>query len=64
MVIYLINKETNEMIQIYYNVITWDYNSVTYLNRGYLSKIYAKDNELFIKDYKIEEWEVTDEQQN
>ena len=59
MVIYLINKETNEVIQIYHNVISWDYNSVTYLNRGYLAKIYAKDNELFIKDYKIVEQEVS-----
>lgn len=47
MTIYLINKETNELIQTFNNVISWTYNSVTYLNSGYRAKMYCGEDEYF-----------------
>lgn len=45
--IYLINKETNEVINTYHNVISWGVNFVEYLNSGYRGKVYCNDGEFF-----------------
>lgn len=45
--IYLINKETNEVIGTFNEVQHWDYNYVEYLNGGYRAKMYCSDNEYF-----------------
>lgn len=47
MKIYLINKETNEVLQKFDNVISWTDNSVTYLNGGYKAKMYCDEDEYF-----------------
>jgi hypothetical protein len=45
--IYLINKETNETIQTFENVIEWSSNFVEYNNGGYRAKMYCNENEYF-----------------
>ena len=45
--IYLINKETNEIIQTFENIIEWGANFVEYLNGGYRAKMYCGENEYF-----------------
>lgn len=45
--IYLINKETNEIIQTFDEVQYWDYNFVEYTNDGYRAKMYCSENEYF-----------------
>lgn len=45
--IYLINAETNEVIQTFENVIEWGYNFVEYTNDGIRAKIYCNENEYF-----------------
>ena len=59
MEIYLINAETNEVIQTYTNVVNWAYNFVVYDNNGYLGKIYCEENEFFT-DKKIEDYDITE----
>ena len=46
MKVYLINKETNEIIKEYTNIISWSYNFVEY-NNGGRCKIYCNENEYF-----------------
>ena len=56
MTIYLINKETNETIQTFENVITWGHNFVEYDNGGYRAKMYCSENEYFTdKEVIVEE---------
>ena len=45
--IYLINAETNEVIQTFENVIEWGYNFVEYKNETIRTKIYCNENEYF-----------------
>ena len=45
--IYLINKETNEIIRTFDEVQHWDFNFVEYLNGGYRAKMYCNENEYF-----------------
>lgn len=47
MEIYLVKIETNELIQTFNDVESWTNNSVTYLNGGYLGKIYCNEDEYF-----------------
>ena len=47
MKIYLINAETNEVIQTFENVIAWGSDFVEYNNGGYPGKIYCNENEYF-----------------
>jgi hypothetical protein len=47
MTIYLINAETNEVIQTYTDVQSWGYNFVEYLNNGRRAKFYCGENEYF-----------------
>ena len=47
MTIYLINAETNEVIQTYTDVQHWGYNFVEYLNNKRRAKFYCGDNEYF-----------------
>ena len=54
MTIYLINAETNEVIQTYTDVQNWGYNFVEYLNNKRRAKIYCGDNEYF-SDVKKED---------
>ena len=46
MKIYQINKETNEVIKEYSNVIRWGYNFIEYNDDG-RCKIYCGENEYF-----------------
>lgn len=46
MKVYLLNKETNETINEYNNIITWGDNFVEY-NNGGRCKIYCNENEYF-----------------
>lgn len=52
--VYLINKETEEVINEYKEVISWGYNFVEFLNNGQRGKIYCGKNEYFT-DQKSEE---------
>lgn len=47
MIIYLRNKETNEVINTFHNVINWGYDFVEYDNNGGRCKIYCDENEYF-----------------
>ena len=47
MKVYLVNAETNEIIETFENVVEWGYNFVEYLNGGYPAKIYCNENEYF-----------------
>ena len=47
MEIYLINKETNKVIQTFNSVISWSANFISYNNNGNLGKIYCGDDEYF-----------------
>jgi hypothetical protein len=47
MKIYLMDKETNEIIQTFDNVIEWSSDFVEYNNSGYRAKMYCSDNEYF-----------------
>lgn len=54
--IYLINTDTNEVIQTFQNVIEWGYNFVEYTNNELRAKIYCNENEYFSdKEIIIEE---------
>ena len=53
--VYLINKETNETIQTFQNVIAWDYNFVEYMNGKYRAKMYCGENEYFTNNVVIVE---------
>lgn len=46
MKVYLINVETNEVINTYDKVLHWGYNYVEYDNNG-RAKIYCSENEYF-----------------
>lgn len=46
MEVYLINKEKNELLYKYNNVINWSYSFVEYDNGG-RCKIYCNENEYF-----------------
>lgn len=50
MKVYLVNAETNEIIQTFEDVIEWGYNFVEYLNGGYRAKIYCNENEYFTNE--------------
>jgi len=54
MEIYLINNETNEIIQIYQNVEKWGYNFVEYKNNGMRGKIYCDMETEHFSDTKPE----------
>ena len=48
MVVYLKNKETNEILQTFENVIEWGYNFVEYRNQNnYRTKTYCDESEYF-----------------
>lgn len=47
MKVYLVNAETNEIIETFENVTTWGENFVEYLNGGYPGKVYCRGNEYF-----------------
>ena len=47
MIVYLINKETNETIQTFENVNNWGINFVEYNNGCYPAKMYCNENEYF-----------------
>lgn len=54
--IYLINAETNEIIQTFEDVIAWGYNFVEYKNGNYRAKMYCNENEYFTdKEVVVEE---------
>lgn len=61
MVIFLKNKETNELIRTYNNVVSWSTRFIEKLSGGYRSKIYCSDNQYFDNKYKdvepLEEYE-------
>ena len=59
MIVYLINKETNEIINEYKNVISWGYNFVEF-NNGGRCKIYCNSETEYFTDEKLEE--IEDEQ--
>lgn len=50
MEVYLIRKETNEVINTFRNVIKWDYNYVEYLNNGNRAKVYCDTEIEFFND--------------
>ena len=53
--VYLVNKETNEVINTFNNVIEWDEQSVLYQAGKGRGKIYAGENEYFTdREPKIE----------
>lgn len=54
MKIYLINKETNEVVREFDNVISWDYNYVLFDNNGNKGKIYCSDDEYFTNELNEE----------
>lgn len=45
--VYLINADTNEVIQTFENVISWGDNFVEYTNDEIRAKIYCNDDEYF-----------------
>lgn len=47
MKVYSVNKETNEIINVFDNVLVWDSNSVLYQAGKGRCKIYAEENEYF-----------------
>lgn len=51
--IYLINTETNEVVNTYRNVIAWGINFVEYNQNGLRAKIYCNETEYFTD--KVEE---------
>lgn len=56
--IYLINKETNEIIRTFAleDVIEWGENFIEYSNGGYRAKTYCNENEYFTdKEVIVEE---------
>ena len=56
MKIYLINADTNEIVQTFENVIEWGYNFIEYDNSGYRAKMYCQENEYFTdKEVIVEE---------
>ena len=58
MTIYLINSETNEVIQTFDKVEKWGSNFVEFDNNGYRGKIYCGENEYFTdKEVVVEESE-------
>lgn len=59
MEVYLINAETNKLIQTFNDVKSWTVNSVTYLNGGYTGKIYCNEDEYFTDKLLQEQEEVT-----
>lgn len=50
MIVYLINADTNEVINEYKNVIHWGYNFVEYNNGSGRCKLYCNENEYFTKE--------------
>ena len=53
--IYLINKETNEVVNTFANVLEWDERSVLYQAGKGRGKTYANENEYFTdKEPEIE----------
>lgn len=54
MTIYLINKETNEIIREFDNVINWSYNFVEYNNNG-RAKIYCDTETEYFTDKEVED---------
>lgn len=53
--IYLIETETNNILNGFENVLNWDVNFVEYLNGGFLSKIYAVEGTYFADEQPITE---------
>lgn len=52
MVIYLLNRESNELIQVFDDVIRWRADYVEYLNSGHPCKIYCDSEiEYFTNEY-------------
>jgi hypothetical protein len=45
--VYLVNKETNEVINVFTDAIEWDEQSVLYRAGKGIGKIYAIENEYF-----------------
>lgn len=50
MKVYLVNKNTNEIIREFSNVISFDVNSVEYSNNGCRGKIYCDIENEYISD--------------
>lgn len=56
MKIYLINKETNEIVRVFENADKWENNFVEYANGRYRAKMYCGENEYFTdKEVIVEE---------
>ena len=54
MKVYLINKETNEIVREFENVINWSYNFVEY-NNGGRAKIYCDTETEYFTDKEAED---------
>ena len=61
MVIYLINKLTNSVVEVFDNVKSWGENFVEFTTNGLRSKIYCDIETEYFTDNHISQ-EVTDEQ--
>lgn len=47
MEVYLVNKETNEILRTFTDVKSWNETFVEFKNGGFRSKIYCGENEYF-----------------
>lgn len=63
MKVYLINKETNEVIMTYTNVIKWDENFVEH-NNGGRGKIYCNTETEYFTDEEPKEENISEEIDN
>lgn len=50
MEVYLINKETKEVVDTFRNVTKWNYNYVEYLNNGNKGKSYCNEEIEYFSD--------------
>lgn len=50
MEVYLIKKETNEVIDTFNNVSSWGYNYVEYINNGHKAKLYCNTEIEYFSD--------------
>ena len=64
MTIYLKNKETNEVINTYTNVIRWSVDFVEYSTNGYRGKTYCNTETEYFTDEYTEEENISEEIDN
>lgn len=55
MIVYLVDKETKEIKDTYYNVILFTENSITFNNNRFPGKIFCSDTEYFTNNLKEED---------